>query len=383
MLDFETTRARFPTLEKLVYLNSGSYGLLADTVQSAMLDYLQSRLELGADWDAWVERSERVRSKTARLLNVGANEIAVTASASAGMNSVASALRFGNGRDRIVISNYEFPTSGQIWHAQEPRGAVLHHVAEDEEGIIPLDHFERAIDERTRLVVISHVCYRHGGKLPADDIRALAELAHRNGAYLMLDCYQSVGSEPIDLKQLDVDFAAGGMLKYLLGTAGIGFLYVRRDLVRDLTPTVSGWFAQENIGAMDIFANVPSNTASRYQAGTPPVPSCYGADAGLDIILEYGCAAIGARVRDITSYALDRFQGAGFQVATPKAETHRGPMIALRAKDDARLVQELRARGIVTSSRDGNLRAGFHFYNNRDDVDRTVDALEACRPLLA
>jgi hypothetical protein len=194
--DFEAVRSRFPTLASLTYLNSGSYGLLADTVQAAMLEYLQLRLEKGADWGAWVERSERVRAMTARLLNVDPEEIAVTASASAGINSVASALDFSGERNKVVVSNYEFPTSGQIWHAQQRRGAVLDYVPESDDRTIPLDNFARAIDERTKLVVISHVCYRHGGKIPADDIRAIAELAHRHGALLMLDVYQSVGDRP-------------------------------------------------------------------------------------------------------------------------------------------------------------------------------------------
>jgi selenocysteine lyase/cysteine desulfurase len=195
--EFEAMRSRFPTLASLTYLNSGSYGLLADTVQAAMLEYLQIRLEKGADWEAWVERSERVRAKTARLLNVDPEEIAITASASAGINSLASALDFSGERNKVVVSNYEFPTSGQIWHAQQRRGAMLDYVPETDDRTIPLQHFARAIDERTKLVVISHVCYRHGGKIPADDIRAIAELAHRHGALLMRStCVRSTSTSP-------------------------------------------------------------------------------------------------------------------------------------------------------------------------------------------
>jgi selenocysteine lyase/cysteine desulfurase len=379
---FEAVRSRFPTLQSLTYLNSGSYGLLADSVQAAMLEYLQLRLEKGADWDSWVERSERVRAKTARLFNVDPGEIAVTASASAGINSLASAIDFSGERNRVVLSNYEFPTSGQIWHAQQRRGAILDYVPESPDRTIPLEHFAGAIDDRTRLVVLSHVCYRHGGKIPDDDIRAIAELAHRHGALLLLDAYQSVGSEAIDLRALDVDFAVGGMLKYLLGTAGIGFLYARTSLVEQLTPSMTGWFAQEDIGAMDMFRNQPSSSAARFQAGTPPVPSCYAADAGLDIILEMRADSIGARVRELTGHAIAALQAEGFRIATPLEPSRRGPMIAVEAKDDQAVVQALLQRKIVTSSRDGNLRAGFHFYNNEGDIDALVGALREVRPLL-
>ena len=381
--EIERARARFPSLETLAYLNSGSYGLLADTVIAAFEDYLQNRLRAGADWGGWVERSERVREKTARLLNAEPREIAVTASASAGMNAVASALDFTGERNRILVSNYEFPTSGQIWHAQERRGAVVEHVAEDGNGLLPLEHFRSAIDERTRIVVVSHVCYRHGGKLPAEEIRAIADLAHRHGAYIILDTFQSAGAEPIDVRSLDVDFAAGGMFKYLLGTAGIGFLYARERLVAELVPTVTGWFAQEDIDRMSIFENEPSRSAARFQAGTPPVPSCYAADAGLDLILGYGVDAIAARIEELTAFALERFAEEGFTLATPAERERRGPMLALRAKNAPRLVQRLIDRDVVTSYRDGNVRAGFHFYNNREDIDRLVAGLVENRTLLA
>jgi selenocysteine lyase/cysteine desulfurase len=148
-------------------------------------------------------------------------------------------------------------------------------------------------------------------------------------------------------------------------------------------PTVSGWFAQQQIGSMNIFANEPSDTATRFQAGTPPVPSCYAADAGLELILGYGVDAIAARVRELTSYALHRFLEEGFVVATPQAQGARGPMLAIRSQNEQQLVERLLERDIVTSSRDGNVRAGFHFYNNRDDADRLVEGLRANRELLA
>jgi len=373
--DFEALRRHFPTLGTTVYLNSGSYGLLHDRVQAAFDTYLRLRIDLGADWDEWVIRSEAVRGQVAALLNVDADEIAITASASSGMNAVASALDLSGERNRIVVSNYEFPTSGQIWHAQEKRGARIVHVDEDPGGVIPVEAIEAAIDDRTALVVLSHVCYRHGAKFSADAIRRAADAAHRHGAMILLDCYQSVGSESVDLRALDVDFAAGGMLKYLLGTAGIGFLYARRAVAEAHVPTMTGWFAQAGDNMLNIFAYRPGASAIRFQGGTPPVPSCYAAEAGLGVILDIGTGAIGTRVREVTRYALARLADAGIAVATPDDDRVRGPMIAVRAHDDAGLVQRLLDERIVTSSRDGKLRAGFHFYNNHADVDRFIDAL--------
>lgn len=381
--DLPSIRARFASLPRLAYFSSGSYGLLADSVRAAFERYLDDRLASGADWDGWVGRLEQVRGQVALLFGVDTDEVAITASASAGLNALASAFDFGGSRDKIVLSNFEFPTSGQIWHAQERCGARIEHVAEAGEATIPPEAFARAIDERTAIVALSHVCYRHGGKIPDADIREIARMAHAAGAIVVLDCYQSAGSEPIDPRALGVDVCVGGMLKYLLGTAGIGYLYVRRELAGQLIPRTTGWFAQADPTAMDIFANQPSPTARRFEAGTPPVPSLYGAGAGLDLILEIGLDAIGDHVRTITRRALDRLAGEGIAVTTPNDDARRGPLIALPSSDETTLVARLAEADVMTSSRDGKIRAGFHFYNDEEDVERLIAALVRHRDLLS
>jgi selenocysteine lyase/cysteine desulfurase len=240
--DVERLRQRFPTLAHKTYLNSGSYGLLSLDVRQAFEQYLDCREERGSDWPGWMEQHEALRARIAKLLDAGTGEIAITASASAGINAIASALDFNGPRNKVVASDFEFPTSGQIWHAQAQRGARLVHVPEDADGFIPLEHFERLIDEQTRIVAITHVCFRNGAKL---DVGGIVRLAHSRGALVILDCFQSVGAVPVDVKALGVDIAVGGMSKYLLGTAGIGFLYCRSELAATLAPTVSGWFAQD------------------------------------------------------------------------------------------------------------------------------------------
>ncbi len=317
----------------------------------------------------------------AQLLRVSGDTIAVTASASAGVNAVASALDFSgkDGRNKVVVSNFEFPTSGQIWHAQQPRGATIVHVPEDDTGYIPLEHFEKAIDEQTKLVAVAHVCYRNGAK---QDVKGIVEIAHRKGAMVLLDIYQSVGVTDIDLKALDVDFATGGMLKYLLGTAGIGFFYAREDRIREMLPTVTGWFAQRDIFKMDIFANDPSPTARRFEMGTPPVPNCYAAEAGIGIINGVGTAPIEAYVRDLTTHAIDRLAAIGCKFAMPVDPSKRGPQITIKSTDEHALVAALDARNIVVSNRDGNVRCMFHAYNDRGDVDALIAGFEANRSLL-
>jgi selenocysteine lyase/cysteine desulfurase len=377
--DVERLRERFPTLARKIYLNSGSYGLLSLDVRRAFEAYLDHRDELGSDWPGWMVQHEALRTRVAKLLNAGEDEIAITASASAGINAIASAIDFDGARNKVVASDFEFPTSGQIWHAQEQRGVRVVHVPEDADGYIPVSHFEQAIDAQTRLVAISHVCFRNGAKL---DVAGIVKVAHESDALVLLDCFQSVGAVPIDVKALGVDFAVGGMSKYLLGTAGIGFLYCRRELAATLTPSAFGWFGQEEAKMMDIHHYVPARNAHRFQAGTPPVPNCYAAAAGIDIILGLGVSEIEAHIRALSGECMDRLVKAGCKLATPRDDTRRGPTVAVRANDDTALVAKLAEANIVTSCRDGNVRAMFHCYNNRADVDALVNALLANRKYL-
>jgi selenocysteine lyase/cysteine desulfurase len=308
----------------------------------------------------------------ASVLRVTPGEIAVTASASAGINALASALDFSGPRRKVIVSDFEFPTNAQIWHAQEHLGAEVVHVPRAPDGYIPLENFARLIDDRTQLVAVTQVCFRNGARL---DIAGITRLAHERGARVMVDCYQAIGAMTVDAKALDVDFAVGGMLKYLLGTAGIGFLYARSGLIRDLVPSHSGWFAQEDIAAMDITANRPSRSARRFEAGTPPVVNCYAAEAGLKIILEVGTDAIEGRVRRLTRRCMEGLAAIGWPAITPADDARRGPMVAVPSRDTAVLHARLLEQDIVTSFRDNNIRATVHFYNSEEDIDRFVAAM--------
>jgi selenocysteine lyase/cysteine desulfurase len=376
MTDFKALRRRFPVLGRKTYLNSGSYCALADSVRAAINAYMDDRLQVGANWDVWVAKNEAVRHSMAAVLHAAPEEIAITASASAGLNALASALDFSGARNKVVVSDFEFPTNAQIWHAQEPRGARIVHVPRDASGDIPLAHFERLIDAETQLVAVTQVCFRNGARL---DIDGIVRLARERGARVLLDCYQAVGGLDVDVQQLDVDFAVGGMLKYLLGTAGIGFLYVRGSLIPQLTPTHSGWFAQQDIFAMDITANRPALSARRFEAGTPAVVNCYAAEAGLAIILEVGTEVIEQRVRALTRRCLVALEALGWASATPAADARRGPMVCVPARDSARLLDTLLGQNIVVSVRDDNIRATLHFYNSDEDIDRFIAALAAQR----
>lgn len=374
----EDIRHRFPVFEHRTYLNSCSQGALSDAVRAAYDSYLGTLEEQGSLWEEWVDRAERLRRAYARLLHTEPDAMAVTASASAGVASVASALDFGE-RDTIVTTDLEFPTIGQIWHAQERRGARVVHVPAIPDNTLPLDRLAEAMDERTALVSVTHVCYRNGS---LSDIAAIAALAHENGALLMLDAYQAAGAVPIDVGVLGVDFVVGGALKYLLASPGVGYLYANPATTGHLVPTSTGWFADEDIHAMRIDAYRPADTARRFESGTPPIPSVYAATAGVELMLQIGVEATAAHVRGLNDRLIAGIDDLGGVIATPRDPARRGPLIAIASTDAEQLVARLADDRVVTSSRAGNLRVSPHCYNTDDDVDRLLAALREHRNLL-
>ena len=373
-------RGRFPIFERLVYINSCSQGALSDNVREAYAAYLHDWDEKGAPWDYWVERAEAARAGFADLVNADPNEIAVTTSISAGVSAVLSGLPFDKGRSKIVVSDFEFPTIGQIAHAQELRGGRVVHVPAGPDTTIPLEHFDEAIDEETALVCIAAVCYRNGSRI---DLEGVIRLAHERGALVLVDAYQAVGALPIDVRALDCDFLAAGVLKYLLGSAGLAFLYCRSELVERILPTQTGWFADRDIFQMDIHDYSPASTARRFEAGTPPVPSIYAGIAGMELMKEIGIEETASHVRELTTLLIDGVEEElGGRVVTPHDPARRGPLVAVASKDERALVAALERERIVTSCRDGNLRISPHCYNNREDIEAVLAALGRHQDLL-
>ena len=372
-------RHRFPIFEQRVYINSCSQGALSDAVRAAYEQYLADWDEYGAPWEYWVERGEAARAAFAGLVNADPEEIAVTTSLSAGVSALASGLRYAQ-RSKVVLTDWEFPTIGQIWHAQEARGARVTHVPAAADGTIPLEDFDRAIDDDTLIVSITHVCYRNGAMV---DVPGVVELAHARGALVLLDSFQSVGSLPVDVRELGVDFLGAGVLKYLLGSAGLGFFYCRRDLVERVWPTQTGWFADENIFAMDHTDYSPAHTAARFQSGTPPVPAIYAGIAGIELMQEVGVAATREHVNGLNAHLLNGLDELGATIVTPRDAERRGALVCVKSTDAKALVATLDREGIVTSDRDGNLRVSAHCYNSVEDVDAVLAALRRNRQLLA
>jgi selenocysteine lyase/cysteine desulfurase len=368
-------RTHFPILQEKTYLYNCSQGALSDAVEDGMRAFATSWRTSSAPWDDWMEVYESLRGTFARFINASPDEVAIVSSASAGINPIANALQFGE-RPGVVMGEYEFPTMGQIWLAQQARGAQVQFL----DGVgyaIPTERYEQAIGRSTNIVPLTQVSFVTGHR---SDVPAITRIAHANGALVFLDGYQDCGTRPIDVKALDVDFFVTGTLKYLLGPPGLAFLYVRRELIETLSPTMTSWFSQREIFAFDTKHLDLSPAARRFENGAPPIPSLYLARPALDLLSELGLANVAAQVERLTKAFLAGVARLGIATKTPADSV--GPLVVLRSNDPAAALARLTARGIVASTRRDGVRFAFHVYNTLADVETALAALEPMRDLM-
>ena len=363
-------RHLFPVFEKVTYLNSCSQGALAIPVRDALDEYLDGMYEKGSLWDKWVIKHEELRLLVAQAFKTAPSNVAITANASAGINSVMSSIDFSGERNRIVTTDLEFPTMGQILHAQERRGAEVIHVAADQDGTLNLGRLEAALDDRVALVAVTHVCYRTGAM---SDIKAVSQLAHKRGIPVIVDAYQSAGSIPIDFDDVGADFMVGGFLKYILGLPGIGFLLAKGD--NSSLPTQTGWFAARNVFAMEIDKYDPATDARRFEGGTPPIPSVVAAVAGLRLLLEVGLEQSWRQTSAVHQMLRQELSDLSATFVTPGDSTSHAGLIAFKSVDEHKLVSALDHDQVIVSSRDGNVRISPHFYNTEGDVEALMKSL--------
>lgn len=363
-------RSHFPILREKTYLYNCSQGALSDVVEAGMREYAGGWRTSSDPWGEWVDTYESLRGEFARFINAQPDEVAIVTSASAGINPIANALQFDE-RNKVVMGEYEFPTMGHIWLAQRPRGASIKFL-DGVDNAIPAERYERAIDERTCIVPLTQVSFVNGFR---SDVAAIARIAHAKGALVFLDGYQDCGTRPIDVKALDVDFFVTGTLKYLLGPPGLAFLYVRRDLIETLTPTMTSWMAQRDVFAFRTKHLDLAPAARRFETGTPAIPNIYLARPALDFLVRVGMENIASQIERLTRAFHQGARDLGIGSKTPAASV--GPLVVLRSKDAAAMIARLTARGIVASARHDGVRFAFHVYNTLEDVQTALSALKA------
>ncbi|HKW78063.1 MAG TPA: aminotransferase class V-fold PLP-dependent enzyme [Candidatus Limnocylindria bacterium] len=370
-------REEFPISSELVYLNNCSLTPLPRRGRERLERFAREWTDLGgrAWYDHWIGEYEALRADIARVLGADADEIAIEPNVSAGLVGIASTFDYTT-RRKVIVGDLDFPTDGHAFLAVAKRGAQVDFVRSPDRVRMPLELFERAIDERTAAVCTGHVYFTTGW---IQDVKALAEICHRKGARLVVDAYQSIGAFPFDVHDSGVDYLVGGTLKWLMGGPGIAFLYARRDVAESARPSAVGWWGVADPFAFDVEHLDPGAGARRFEYGTPAVAAIYAARAGIELLNEVGIDTVRARHMALSQRLVDGAQAQGWTVRSPSDARERTAIVTLEHPEPSRAVDALRARGVITDHRPGLIRLSPHYFNTADEIYRTLELLAPLR----
>jgi len=369
-------RGEFPILDRTTYMISNSLGAMPRGVYEGLRSYADSWAERGVRaWEeGWWDMAVRVGDKIAPLIGAGPGEISLHQNVTFTQAVISSCFDFRGPRNKIVMVELEFPSIQYFYHEQRRLGARVEVIPTPDHIRIDLDKLLAAIDETTLLVPISQVLFRSSYIV---DARAIVERAHRVGAHVILDVFQAAGTIPLDVGGLGVDFAVGGVLKWLCGGPGVAYLYVREDLRSKLHPALTGWMAHRNPFAFETGAINPRNDSFRYLNGTPHIPALYACQPGLEILNKIGIAAIREKSVRMTAGLIEGARSRGWRVNTPENPVERAGTVSVECPHANEVCRELLARDILVDYRPkAGVRISPHFYNREDECDFTHAQME-------
>jgi len=369
-------RGEFPILDRSTYMISNSLGAMPRGVYQGLRSYADSWAERGVRaWEeGWWGMAVGVGDKITPLIGAGPGEISLHQNVTLTQAVISSCFDFRGPRNKVVMVELEFPSIQYFYHEQRRLGARVEVVPTLDHIRIDLDRLLAAIDETTLLVPISQVLFRSSCIV---DARAIVERAHRVGAHVILDVFQAAGTIPLDVCSLGVDFAVGGVLKWLCGGPGVAYLYVREDLRSKLRPALTGWMAHRSPFAFETGAIDPRDDSFRFLNGTPHIPALYACEPGLEILNKIGIAAIREKSVHMTARLVEGARSRGWHVNTPENPAERAGTVSVECPHAHEVCRELLAREILVDYRPkAGVRISPHFYNREDECDSTLAEME-------
>lgn len=372
-------RPEFPILGNTVYLISHSLGAMPRETFARLADYAETWATRGVRaWaEGWWDMPVTTGNEVARIIGADPGSVVMHQNVSICQSLILSCFEPTPKRNKIVYSELNFPSVMYVYEAHARNHQLRIETVKSDDGItIPLERFLEAIDEETLLVPFSHVLFKSGF---LQNARAITERAHKVGAMVVLDTYQSAGTVPFSVKDLRVDFATGGSVKWLCGGPGAGYLYVRPDLHQKLEPKTTGWMAHEAPFAFDTeLQYAPGIT--RFLHGSPAIPALYAAQSGYRIINEIGVTRIREKSVRQTTRLIELAEEAGFQVTSPKDAADRGGTITVGHEDAAAITWELIRREFIVDFRPGaGVRISPHFYTSDEELELIVREMKDIR----
>jgi len=368
-------RDEFPILSHTTYMISHSLGAMPRRAEARMAEFTATWASRGIRaWEeGWWEMPVTTGNFVGAIIGAGEGEVVMQQNVSICQSIVTSCFDWSGRRNKLVTDGLNFPSNDYIYHGLARQGACIVSVPSPDGLTLPVELVLGAIDEETQLVSVSHVAFRSSY---LQDLAAITERAHAVGAMVVADLYQSAGTVPVNVRELAVDFATGGSVKWLCGGPGAGYLYVRRDLWDRLNPAATGWMAHEQPFAFEGGAIRYARNAFRFLNGTPNIPAFYSARSGYEIISEIGVAAIRAKSIRQTTRLIELADAAGLRVNTPRNPGERGGVVILDVPNGHEVTRELTRREVLVDYRPGaGIRVAPHFYTTDEELERTVGAI--------
>ncbi len=370
-------RDEFPILDKTVYMISHSLGAMPRRTKDRLNEYadIWSTRGIRAWEEGWWEMPITVGNLVGRIIGAGPGEVTMHPNVSICQAIISSCFDWRGKRHKIVSEGLNFPSNLYIDYGLEEMGARVVTVASEDGITIPLDKLLAAIDDETLLVSVSHVIFKSSF---IQDLKAITERAHQKGAMVVADLYQSAGTVPVDVRELGVDFATGGSVKWLCGGPGAGYLYVRRDLWPTLKPKMTGWMAHSRPFAFEPGPIAYTDDAFRFLNGTPNVPGMYAAMSGYEIVNEVGLPAIRAKSVRQTEKLIELADEAGIPVKCPRNSNDRGGTVTLDVPNGYEVTQELSRRDFLVDYRPGaGIRMAPHFYTKDEELESLIREIQS------
>jgi len=368
MEDMGRIREQFPVTENKVFLNHAAQSPLPKRVAETVHRYLDECSNFGTTSNEWNDLGKQCFAK---LVNAKTEEIALVENTSVGLNIVANAIKAPHG-SKIVTTDLEYPAVTYPF-LRKSLGFKVEYV-KNVGGKILLDDIARAVDDKTVAIALSQVEYSNGFR---HDVRAVSDIAHGHGAYVVVDAIQAAGAVSVDVKRDGIDFLSTSCYKWLLSPCGAAYLYVKDDFIEKLEPPYAGWASVKQeifktVDFWDIWNLQYSETASKFEVGTPSYVSFIGAREAMKLLLNVGIDKIEKGILKLTDHLIDCVQDLGLTLQTPTEKQYRSGIVNFRVRNPQKMVEKLNEKGIVVSARSNGIRTSPHFYNTEAEIDTLI-----------
>ncbi len=385
-MNIDLVRKEIPVTSRRAYFDNAGTGPPSINVLNAIHEYLTDWRDYGENWEEWLPMIIESRRLFAKMIGASTDEVASVPNVSSALISLASSLKYkpdGN----IVISELNFPTNIYIWHLQKKHGRAkdVRLLRRDGNGIVPLDEWEKAIDDDTSIVSLDYVSWTNGCR---EKVREIAGIAHDHDAFVIGDSFHGLGVFPVNAKEDDLDALVCGMYKWMQGPHGAAYLYTSRDRLNGLVPNYIGWHGVEDsvVRRMskqeDLFGkpfNIddaePASDATRFEGGSWGVVSIVGAKAALEYALKHDQEERYHRVLKVTEHLIEGLKKKGRRILTPLQSDRRSGIVVFEDADPHATFDKLKSLNITVASRVKAIRVSPHYYNTEEEIDKLLAAL--------